>query len=197
MKTIEVWADVVCPWCYIGKRNLELAVEKLGAEVEIIPRAFQLDPSPQGVAPTVEMLMSKYGQSREGVAQMMARVEGVAKSIGLEYHLDKTLSGNTFDVHRLLKAAGNEHAFARAYRWYFTEGRSFFDRESLLALAQEIGVNDAASLLDSDRHADLVRADIEKAHAIGVRGVPFFVIDARVAVEGAQPAEMLLKALQA
>lgn len=197
---IELWADVVCPWCCIGKRHLELALAEWAQPVEIVYRAFELDPRQSHTEPTTEMLARKYRRTKEQVAQMMTHVESAAANVGLEYHLQKTLVGNTIDAHRVLKLAAaqgkGEQAWARAYRWYFTEARSLFDHESLRAFGRELKLTDVDDVLVSNRYADEVKADERRAHEIGVQGVPFFVFDDRVAVEGAQPPEILLRALR-
>lgn len=196
---IELWADVVCPWCCIGTRQLELALAEWKQPVEVVHRAFELDPRQSHVEKTTEMLARKYRRTPAQVTQMLAHVEGVAAELGLEYHLDRTLVGNTIDAHRVLKLAHaqgkGEQAWARAYRWYFTEGRSLFDHESLRAFATELALAEVDEVLASRRYADEVAADERRAHEIGVQGVPFFVFADRLAVEGAQPAELLLQAL--
>jgi predicted DsbA family dithiol-disulfide isomerase len=201
---IEIWADVVCPWCYIGKRRFEAALAQFAHrdEVEVVHRSFQLDPGAlrDQVRPTADLLAERYGAAN--LDQMFARVEAVAAAEGLEYHLASGVSGNTADAHRVLQAAAEaglgEKAWEVFYRAYFTEQRSVFDRESLVELAVEIGLDhdDAVAVLDSDRYAAEVVDDSRTAAALGATGVPFFVADRRVGVAGAQPVEVLLGMLE-
>jgi predicted DsbA family dithiol-disulfide isomerase len=202
---IDIWSDVVCPWCYIGKRRFEQALERFPhrEQVEVVHRAFQLDPTfPKGeTTPTVEMLGKKYGGGPAGARQMMARVEQVAAEVGLDYHLAETLSGNTLDAHRLLhlaRARGVQDAvLERLYRAYFTEGRSLFDHKSLADLAADAGLDreEALRTLRSDAYADAAGADHYEARALGISGVPFFVVDGKYGISGAQPTELFAQAL--
>jgi predicted DsbA family dithiol-disulfide isomerase len=201
---IEIWADVVCPWCYIGKRRFEtaLALFPHREDVEVVHRSFQLDPSaPRGITqPTRDALAAKYGAAN--LDQMFARVEGVAAEEGLVYHLARGTSGNTVDVHRVLHAAAEaglgEKAWEIVYRAYFTEERSVFDRDSLIEIAVEIGLDRevAEAVLDCDDYAVAVEEDSRTAAALGATGVPFFVADRRIGVAGAQPVEVMQAMLE-
>lgn len=202
---IDIWSDFVCPWCYIGKRRFEHALQRFPHkdEVEVIYRSFQLDPH----APTdrtensADMLASKYGTSVEQAKAMMASVEQTAAEVGLEYHLAQTLSGNTADAHRVLhlaKAHGlQEPVVEHFYRAYFTEGQSLFDHDSLVRLAAEAGLDteEVRRVLNGDTYAEDVEADCAEARALGASGVPFFVIDGRYGVSGAQPSERFVQAI--
>lgn len=203
---IDVWSDVVCPWCYVGKRRLEraLAMFPHRDEVEVVHRAFQLDPSAprDRTERTLEMLAAKYGTSPEQAAAMQARVSQIAAGEGLEYHLDRTLSGNTFDAHRVLKLArerGREaEVLERFYRAYFTEARSLFDAASLARIAAEAGL-DAAEVervLADGTYADEVEIDRYEAGKLGGNGVPFFVVGGRYGISGAQPLELFEQVLE-
>ena len=202
---VEIWSDVVCPWCYIGKRRFELALARFAHRdgVNVVYRSFQLDPGASSAEsePVLQHLARKYGTTAEQAAAMMGRVEGVAAEIGLEYHLDRTLSGNTLDAHRVLHLArerGREAAvLEHFYRAYFTEGHSLFDTPALVRLGAAAGLDPAEvqTVLESDAYAADVRADIEEARALGVQGVPFFVVDERYAISGAQPEELFSRAL--
>jgi predicted DsbA family dithiol-disulfide isomerase len=202
---VEIWSDVVCPWCYIGKRNFEQALGSFGHadQVEVEWRSFELDPnSPARVAmPMSEILQRKYNMSREQAEAANARLTSLAAGVGLEYHLEDAQVGNTFDAHRLIHFAattGRGDAMKeRLLAAYFTEGKSPSDHATLTALAVEIGLDgdEAAAVLAGDRFADEVRADESRAAALGVSGVPFFVIDEAYGVSGAQPPEVLLGAL--
>jgi predicted DsbA family dithiol-disulfide isomerase len=201
---VEIWADIVCPWCYIGKRRFEAALEQFPHrdDVEVVRRTFQLDPSaPRGVTrPTREVLSEKYGVT--DLDQMFARVEDVAAAEGLHYHLARGTSGNTVDALRVLHAAGeaglSDQAWELFYRAYFTDDRSVFERDSLVELAVEAGLAPevAQAVLDSDDYADAVEGDTRTAASLGATGVPFFVADRRVGVAGAQPVEVMLAMLE-
>ena len=202
---IDIWSDVVCPWCYLGKRRFERALEAFEdrASVEVVHRSFQLDPTrPKGQTQNRrEMLMAKYHLTAAQVESMDARMEQTAAADGLEYHMGDGVTGNTFDAHRLLHLAAErgrqDAALERFYRAYFTEGRSLFDDKSLTALAVESGLDAAevAGVLSSDDYAAAVVADTREAHALGANGVPFFVFDKRFGVSGAQSIEVFAQVL--
>jgi predicted DsbA family dithiol-disulfide isomerase len=199
--TVEIWSDIVCPWCYVGKRRFEKALEQFPHrdQVELTWRSFQLDPTapPRRTVSSAEHLASKYGMSVEQAERSNAQMTELAASEGLEYHLDRTLGGNSFDAHRLIhlaKAQGlQDEMKERLMRAYFTEGAAIGDAETLVRLAIEVGVDPRG--LTGEAYADAVHADEELAARIGIRGVPFFVLDRRYGVSGAQPSELLLEAL--
>ncbi|MGY1834907.1 DsbA family oxidoreductase [Blastococcus sp. SYSU DS0510] len=203
---VEVWSDVVCPWCYIGKRRLEAALEQFPHrdQVEVVWRSFQLDPTaPEGEThPTLPALARKYGTSVEQMRQNMAQVEQVAAGEGLEYHLADAVSGNTLLAHELLHLAA-EHGTRNELKElllhaYFEEGRSVFDVESLVPLGVQVGLDEAevrAALTDR-RYLAAVRQDSATAQSLGATGVPFFVVDRKYGAAGAQPAELLLQVLE-
>lgn len=202
---VEVWSDVVCPWCYLGKRRLESALAEFdhGDEVDVAWRSFELDPS----APrhrdvsAREHLAHKYGMTSAQVDASWARLTALAAQEGLEYHLEKTRGGSSFDAHRLIHlgaAHGIQDAVKeRLLRGYFTEGEAIAEPEVLGRLGVEAGLpgDKVDELLTSDRFAAEVREDERAAHALGIRGVPFFVIDDRLGVSGAQSPDVLLAAL--
>ncbi|HEX4978075.1 MAG TPA: DsbA family oxidoreductase [Nocardioides sp.] len=205
---IEVWSDVVCPWCYIGKRRLERALEGFehAEQVEVVYRSFELDPSApkDATEPVVEVLARKYGGGVENARTMMARVSEVAAGEGLEYHLDRTLRGNTVDAHRLLHLALDEHGLrAQAalkealLAAYFTRVEDVADVEVLRKVATGAGLDPARvdEVLASDEYAAAVREDVADARALGATGVPFFVVDRRYGIAGAQPVEVLREVL--
>ena len=201
-----MWSDVVCPWCYIGRRRLQQALaERPDLDVTVRHRAFQLQPdAPKDhTVPTAEHLAAKYGASAQDVEAMQANVTEVARSVGLDYHLDGTLSGNTEDAHRLLlwagEAGGQEELLERMYAAYFTEGRSLFGRVELLELVDEAGLDAAAAgqVLDSDAYRDAVIDDGDLARELGANGVPFFVFDKRYGISGAQPLQVFTRTLDA
>jgi predicted DsbA family dithiol-disulfide isomerase len=203
---IDVWSDVVCPWCYVGKRRLERALAAFPHkdEVEVVHRAFQLDPSAprDRTEPVVEHLAAKYGTTVEQATGMQARVSQIAADEGLEYHLDRTLSGNTFDAHRVLKLArerGREaEVLERFYRAYFTEAQSLFDTPSLARIAAEAGLDptEVERVLAADTYADEVEADRHEAGKLGANGVPFFVVGGRYGISGAQPLALFEQVLE-
>lgn len=204
---IEVWSDVVCPWCYIGKRRFERALEQFEGRdgVSIVHRSFQLDPT-RPLSQTHnrrQMLMSKYRLSEEQVSAMDTQMEGLAAAEGLEYHLGPDgVTGNTRQAHELVhlaRAVGlGDAMMERFYRAYFTEGRSVFDVDALVALAQEAGLDEASCrrALAEGTYTAAVEAEGGQARQFGAGGVPFFVIDQRFGVSGAQSTDVFLDALR-
>lgn len=203
---LEIWSDVVCPWCYVGKRRLEAALALVPDrdEVEVRWRSFQLDPEAPAVRDvrSDEHLAAKYGMSVEDARALNAQMTELAAAEGLEYHLDRTRGGNTFDAHRLIQlgaARGVQDAVKeRLMRGYFTEGEAVSDHETLVRLGAEAGLDpdEARATLESDAYADDVRADEDLARRMGIRGVPYFVLNRRFGVSGAQPAEVLVQAFE-
>ena len=197
---IDVWSDVVCPWCFIGKRRLEKALANIPLDVrsgiEVRHRAFQLQPDLQVTTPTSALLAQKYQLDIEQVHAMQANVCSIADGEGLCYELDNTLSGNTADAHRLLawaKEIGKEDLLLEAmYSNYFEKSKPLFSHEDLLAIVAEVGldVGAAQEILESDKFADQVKADAQLASQLGANGVPFFVIDMKYGISGAQPLEV-------
>jgi len=203
---IEIWSDVICPWCYIGKRRFEKALMQFGQRenINVIWRSFELDPhsSPQYPDTLEEMLARKYGVSRQEAAAMNMRVTAVAKEIGLEYRLTNARPGNTFDAHRLLHFAAaqqlGDRATERIMHAYFSESLPVGERAALARLAPEFGIaeSEALVILESDDYSDAVRADESRAAEFGITGVPFFVFDEKSGISGAQPVEVFVEALQ-
>jgi predicted DsbA family dithiol-disulfide isomerase len=203
---IEIWSDVICPWCYIGKRNFENALVDFPNKdkVEVVWRSFELDPeSPRQLPGTLEeMLAQKYHVSQQEAAAMNARVTEVAKVAGLDYQLAKARPGNTFDAHRLLHFAASrqlgDKATERLMHAYFSEALPVGDRAALALLAPQFGIaeKEVLEMLESDAYADEVRADEARAANFGIKGVPFFVFDEKTGISGAQPVEAFADALQ-
>ncbi len=203
---IEVWSDVVCPWCYIGKRRLEAALERFEHrdQVEVVWRSFQLDPSvPEGETHALlPVLAAKYGRSLDEARAMVRHVEETAAGEGLEYHLADGTGGNTLLAHELLHLAAErgvqDVVKERLLHAYFTEARSVFDVDSLAALAVETGLDEAEvrAALGDHRYRPAVLEDVRTARALGATGVPFFVVDRRYGAAGAQPADLLLQLLE-
>ncbi len=200
---IDVWSYVVCPWCFIGKRRLEKALTQFGHKDEIVirHRAFQLQPDAGETMPTSKLLAEKYRVSPDQVKEMQANVCAVADGEGLCYNLDDTLSGNTFDAHRLLLWAatiGKEQELLEAmYSSYFEKSLPLFAHQDLVAVAQSVGIApvDAMNILESDQFITAVNEDRELASRLGATGVPFFVIDMKYGISGAQPLEAFIETL--
>jgi predicted DsbA family dithiol-disulfide isomerase len=203
---IEVWSDIVCPWCYIGKRRLESALADFehADETTVVWRSFQLDPSyPKGRRqPVYEALAAKTGGSPAQVRAMTGQVAALAEKEGLTYDFDRAVMVNTFDAHRLTHLAaahglgGQMHE--RLMRAQLIEGGTLDDAETLVRLAAEVGVpaDEARRTLDGDRYTQEVEEDIRQARLLGATGVPFFVLDRAYGVSGAQPVETFLSALR-
>jgi predicted DsbA family dithiol-disulfide isomerase len=202
---IDIWSDVVCPWCYIGKRRFERALADFphAAEVDVAWHSFELDPQAPRTAegPPAERLAAKYGLTVEQAQEANNRLTATAADEGLEFHLDEARSGNSFDAHRLLhlgtvRGLGGQLK-ERLLRAYFTERVAIADPEELHRLGVEVGLDetDVRRVLDSDEYGEDVRADEAQAHSYGISGVPFFVIDDRYGISGAQPTELFAQAL--
>ena len=205
---IEIWSDVVCPWCYIGKRRLEKALETFGHtdDVEVVWRSFELDPSaPKVPVETVaEALGRKYGGGPESGRQMVDRVEAVAAEEGLLFRHHQSLRVSTVDAHRVLHLALETGGPALQGRLkeallsaYFVETENVADHDTLLRIASGVGLDETRvkEVLTGDEYADAVEADIREAAALGATGVPFYVIDRRYGVSGAQPSETFTQVL--
>ena len=208
---IEVWSDVVCPWCFIGKRRLESAIERLKAhspevEITVRHRAFRLQPEIVGLSKTSENLAKKYGVGPEQVALMQENVRKIAEGEGLHYDLADTLDGNTMDAHRLLLCSatiGRQSELMEAmFSAYFEKNQPLFSHEDLMAITDQLGIDRifVRGILESDDHANEVIEDQEMAYRLGASGVPFFVIDMKFGISGAAPAEnfdaVLMQALE-
>jgi predicted DsbA family dithiol-disulfide isomerase len=196
---IEIWADVVCPWCYMGKVRLERALASYDREVTVRYRPFQLDPRPvDGPAPLIEAMSARFGGS-ERVRQMFAHTKGVAAGDGLELHFDRAVTANTFEAHRLVWFAGTRGRASEMldalYRAHFTEGVDVGSRDALAALAAGIGLDGAREFLDSDAGVAEVRAALAEARELGINGVPMFVFAGKYAVSGAQDPATLREVL--
>ena len=202
---VEIWSDVVCPWCYIGKRRFEHALERFEHrdEVTIVWRSFELDRNApvERTGSYAEMLGRKYGMGPDRAMASLHHMTDVAAEEGLEFDFGGVRPGNTFDAHRLLHLAAERGVQGelkeRFLRAYFTEGRPVGDRETLAALAVEVGLDEdeVRDVLEGDGFADHVRADEAAAEELDITGVPFFVLDRKFAVSGAQDTEVFLRAL--
>lgn len=202
---VEVWADVVCPWCHIGRARLATALAEFPHrdEVEVVHRSFELDPTPREATygNTAERLAAKYGTSPEEARGMVERVAAVAAGDGLVAGLPEAHQGNTRDAHRLLHLAAErgrgQELLAALYTAHHADNVSVFDHGSLADLAESVGLDrdEVSAVLAGDAYDDAVRADEDDARALGITGVPFFVLDRRYGVSGAQPAAVLRAAL--
>ncbi len=203
---VEVWSDVACPWCYVGKRHLEEALTGFeGADdVQVTWRSFELDPTAPRVREqdAVTLLAAKYGRTREEAEAMVQSMRETGARDGLDLRFDIARSGNTFDAHRLLHLAAahgiQDAVKERFMRAYQTEGEAIGEPDVLQRLAEDAGLpaDEVREVLATERFAEEVRADEAQAVEFGIRGVPFFVVDRRVAVSGAQPPEVLLQLLK-
>ncbi len=204
---VEVWSDVLCPFCYIGKRNYEAALQQFAGhnDVEIVWKSFQLDPTiPEGEnkMDVYEYLSTRKGISRQQLAQMHQQVTLMAKGAGLDYHLENSIIANSFKAHRVLQFANAKGLGDKAeevlFYANFTEGKDFGSTEVLVELGQKIGLTEAEvhEALTNDMYAYAVKSDIQEAQQIGVTGVPFFVFNRQQAVSGAQPPRIFLEVLQ-
>lgn len=201
---IDVWSDVVCPWCFIGRRRLQKALAGFAHLDEIVVRhrAYQLQPEIVEVVPTTQLLARKYGVPESQIAQMQANVCSIAGGEGLCYKLENTLSGNTLDAHRLLLMAGEmgkqEELIEAMYHGYFEKGLPLFSHQELLAITDDVGIDRelAKAVLISDQYRDAVGEDAKMAQALGANGVPFFVFDMKFGISGAQPLEAFTQILE-
>jgi predicted DsbA family dithiol-disulfide isomerase len=199
---VEIWSDIACPWCYVGKRRFEAALAGFEHDVEVVWRSFELDPGAPASREesAAEHLSSKYGMPVEEARARQAQLAEMAAADGLELHFDRVRSANTFDAHRLTHLAaahGLQDAMVeRLQRAHFTDGELLSDHETLARLAAEVGVPDASEMLASDRYTAEVRDDERTAQEVGITAVPTFVVDRRVAVAGAQQPEVLRQLLE-
>jgi predicted DsbA family dithiol-disulfide isomerase len=205
---VEIWSDVVCPWCYVGKRRFERALAQFAHrdDVQLVWRAFELDPAaPPSAAEAgdyAERLARKYRTDVAGAQRMIDTMTATAAGEGLDFRFDRMRPGNTFDAHRLLHLArerGIQDDVKEALdRATFTQGLAVSDHDSLVAVVTAAGLDpdQARAVLASDRYADAVRGDQAQANAYGITGVPFFVVDSRYGVSGAQSPELIREALE-
>lgn len=193
---VEIWSDFACPFCYIGKRNFEAGLKEFGKDVEVEYRSFELDPNaPVQYDQTMdEILAEKYGMTLEKAKSMNDQVSAQAKTVGLDYHFDTMIPTNTFDAHRLLqfaKTKGTAETLKETLlHAYFTESKNLGDHETLATIASSTGLDkkEVLDMLASDAFAADVRDDEQTGASLGIQGVPFFVINEKYGVSGAQPA---------
>jgi predicted DsbA family dithiol-disulfide isomerase len=204
---VEIWSDIMCPFCYIGKRNYETALRQFADSngIELVWHSFQLDPTipanPQNKHNVYQYLADRKGMSYEQSVKMHENVVATAKAAGLTYNFEKAIIANSFEAHRLIQMAKSkglgDAAEERLFYAYFTEGKDVGDPATLMQLGKDIGLSEAEvqEALSNDHYAQQVQRDIAEAQQIGVRGVPFFVFNRKYAVSGAQPPEAFLQAL--
>jgi predicted DsbA family dithiol-disulfide isomerase len=203
---VEIWSDIACPWCYIGKRRFEAALASFEGrdDVHVTWRSFELDPAAprEREGDNADHLAAKYGTTREAALGMFQNMTDVAAAEGLDFRFDIARGGNTFDAHRLLHLADHhgvqDAVKERFLRAYLTEGEVIGDPEVLQRLAVEAGlpVDDVLEVLGTDRYAAEVREEERTASALGITGVPFFVVDRTYGASGAQPPEALAELLR-
>jgi predicted DsbA family dithiol-disulfide isomerase len=203
---VEIWSDIACPWCYIGKRRFEAALEQFEHrdDVNVTWRSFELDPDAphERTGDRAERLAEKYGMSVEQARAAEQQLTGVAADEGLPFRFDIARSGTTFDAHRLVHLAEThdlqDAMKERLLQGYFTEGELMSDHDTLVRLAGEVGLDEqeVRELLDGDRYAEEVRTDERTAGELGIGAVPTFVLDRRLGASGAQPPDALLDLLR-
>ncbi|MGE6378749.1 DsbA family oxidoreductase [Peribacillus muralis] len=202
---VEIWSDYQCPFCYIGKRRFEEALKQFEnkEQVEIAFRSFELNPEAERDIKMTqqEMLMKKYGMSQADVEASSQNLTQQAKELGLDYHLDKIVLTNSFDAHRLMYLAqskGKENEMnERLFKAYFTEGKHIGDHATLANLAEAAGLDksEAEAILSGTAFSAEVRGDEQEGSQLGITGVPFFVINRKYGISGAQPIEAFLDTL--
>lgn len=206
MLKIEIWTDILCPWCYIGKRQFEHALEQFPHknEVELLYRSFELDPNARKEPgmDSYELLAKKYGVTHEKAAEMHKNVTARAADVGLEYHMEITKPTNSFDAHRLIHLAAAHglqgEIVEKLSAAYLTEGKHIGRKDTLQAIGVEAGLAPAEvqEMLAGEAYADAVRADENLAQQLGIQGVPFFVIERKYGASGAQGTEVFRQLLE-
>jgi predicted DsbA family dithiol-disulfide isomerase len=201
---IDLWSDVVCPFCYLGTRQLGESLTRFEHRDRVVirHRAFELDPRAKLAydRPLVELVAAKYGLPVTRVHAMHERLEANARAFDMTWSLDTAMPTNTFDAHRLIALASSQglgdEMSERLFRAYFSDGELVSDRRRLSELARDVGVVDAGDLWDGDAYTDVVRADEEMAQELGITGVPCFLVDSKFMVSGAQGTEQILDVLR-
>lgn len=202
---VEIWSDYVCPFCYIGKKKFEMALTGFEHKehIEVVFKSFELDPGadPSGNQSTVNMLAKKYGMSVEQAKAAEVNVSQQAAAVGITFYDDRIVT-NTFHSHRLMHFAAaqgkDKELSERLFKAYFTDNDNIADRQMLIKLAGEVGLDEAAAaaVMESDEYSEAVREEESEAGKLGIRGVPFYVFDRKYAVSGAQSPDVFLSTLQ-
>ena len=203
---VEIWSDVMCPFCYIGKRRFEMALKEFeyADDIDLQWKSYQLNPDMETDPDRNinEYLAEAKGWSPEQARQMNQRVTNMAEEVGLEYNMDQAVVANSFDAHRLIQFAKTEGCGSEMeealFKAYFTDGKNIADYEILVSLASEAGLDSdkAKEVLNNDKFANQVKHDIQIAKSMQVQGVPFFLFHRKYAVSGARESEVFLKALK-
>lgn len=206
---VEIWADVVCPWCYIGKRRFAAALEGFAhrEQVEVVYRSYELDPfaPAEGTETTLAVLARKFNADDAGTREMMGRVDDLARAEGLEFDYEHALHARTLTAHRLIHlaraeggASAQDAIVEELMAAYFTRGASLGERQVLRDAAAAVGLDAGRveQVLQSEEFLDDVLADVAQARAYGSSGVPFYVVDGRYGISGAQPTELFAQALE-
>ncbi|MFG2359727.1 DsbA family oxidoreductase [Streptomyces sp. NPDC048521] len=203
---VEIWTDVACPWCYVGRARFDrgLAAFEHRDEVEVVHRSFELNPQAEnGTVPIIDAVAAQYGRTREQQVAREEQAAAMAREVGLDFRIGGRVFGNTFDVHRLIHFARSHGRQAEmmdlAFRANFAQERSIYDQETLVTLAVEAGLDESSArkvLGDPTAFADDVRADERLAAELGAGGVPFFVLNRRYGVSGVQSPETFTRALE-
>ncbi|MEW2160648.1 DsbA family oxidoreductase [Streptomyces sp. NPDC007189] len=203
---VEIWADIACPWCYVGRARFDrgLAAFARRDQVEVVHRSYELNPQAQnGDVPIIDAVAAQYGRSREQQVAREEQAASMAASVGLDFRIGGRVFGNTFDVHRLIHFARtrgvHDQLLDLAFRVNFAEERSIYDRQTLLDVAVEagLGAEEALRVIDDpEAHAAQVRADERLASELGVSGVPFFVLSRRYGISGVQSVETFTRTLE-
>lgn len=200
---IDIWSDVACPFCYVGKRHLEAALAKFphAKDVEVTWHSFELNPDAQKdyTEDHYTLLASKYGMTREQAVANSARVADAGKAVGIDFKFDDMINTNTFNAHRLIQLAAQhgkqDEVEELLFKAYFTEGKHIGETPTLEAIAATAGI-DATAMLQGTEFTGEVRQDEAQAQQLGIRGVPFFVFDMKYAISGAQPVEVFDQTLE-
>jgi len=205
MIKVEIWSDVMCPWCYIGKRRFEAALKQFEHrdEVLMVWKSYLLNPA---MKTDTSISISQYlanvkGWTLDFAIEMGDKVSAIAKQDGLDYHMDKVVVANSFDAHRLIQLAKDkakaDEMEERLFKAYFTEGVNIADHDSLVNLATEVGLDqrEVAKMLETDDYANAVRLDVYEAQQMQSRSVPFFLINGKYGISGAQAPEVFLQLL--
>jgi predicted DsbA family dithiol-disulfide isomerase len=206
MIKVEIWSDLNCPFCYIGKRHLESALEKFSKRKMVVIewKSFELDPTaaPKKGEDNTERLAKKYGRTREWAEQMNRDMTAMAKEAGLIFHMNKVIAANSFDAHRMLhlaKTKGIQNELKEIlFSYKFCEGKDIASHECLRIAAQSIGIelDEIQAVLESDKFYNEVRRDEDQARALGIHGVPYFRFNKEHSISGARPPEVFLQTLE-
>jgi predicted DsbA family dithiol-disulfide isomerase len=202
---IDVWSDIACPWCFLGKHRLDAALAQVGGDHEVVYRAFELNPgAPKAYDDGLthsERIGKKLGIPPAQMEAMHTRMRGLGEEVGIAFQFDRVKGGNTFDAHRVVRLGlerGIQPAVKeRMMKAYFTDGEPIADRDALVRIATDAGLDAAevTALLAGDRLTEEVRADETMAQELGITGVPFFVLAGKYAISGAQPTDVMIAAL--